>query len=156
MGAVDKRTDRRVVDIPRVVARNEPRFDLDLAYGRQAELQIDEMLTWIAKGNGCVEVKRKRLCDLEFYIEQSCDRGGRGVYHPSGIMTTTAHMWAFVIDDSGIAVCVPTALIRAMLDDPTSQPAECRRGNCPTRGVLINFGTLLYRYKTKRIALGAL
>ena len=36
----------------------EPRFDLDLQYGKQGELQIEEFLKWIATGNGRVEIKR--------------------------------------------------------------------------------------------------
>ena len=96
-------------------------------------------------------MKRKRICDLEFYIEQQCDYGGRGVFVDSGITVTTAHVWAIVIDDAEITVMVPTDLIRQMLDDPTSRRVQCRISDNPTKGTLINFGTLLYRYKTKRL-----
>ena len=70
--------------------KGEPRFDLDLDYGKQAELQLGEYLDWIAAGNGRVEVKHKRLPDLDFYVETENDPGAAGQYQPSGISITTA------------------------------------------------------------------
>lgn len=130
-------------------SKAEPRFDLDCSYGKQGELQIAEFLDWIARGNGRVEVKRKRLLDLEFYVETACDKGRRGNYTPSGINVTTAHAWAFVIADTGIAIIVPTEVLREMLDDPSARDRAERDGSCPTKGRLINLGALLYRQKRK-------
>jgi hypothetical protein len=127
----------------------EPRFDIDLAYGRQAELQIGDFLTWIAEGNGQVEVKRKRYLDLEFYVETHCDKGRTGIYQPSGISITTAAAWAFVIADTGIAVLIPTDELRVMLDDVGVCDREERDGSCPTRGRLVNLSYLLYRHQQR-------
>lgn len=129
---------------------SEPRFDLDLPYGKQGELQITEFLEWIADGNGRVEVKHKRYLDHRFYIETHCDKGRRGVFQPSGINVTTAHVWAIVIGETGIHVAIPTDLLRLMVADESSRPAEERDGTCPTRGVLVDFCVLLYRLKSQQ------
>jgi len=132
--------------------RSEPRFDLDLPYGKQGELQIAEFFEWIADGNGRVEVKHKRYLDHRLYVETHCDKGRRGVFQPSGINVTTAHMWAFVIGDTGVHVAIPTELLRRMVSDDSSRLVEERDGDCTTRGVLIDFCVLLYRLKCQRAA----
>lgn len=118
--------------------RKESGFDIDYAYGRQAELQLGDFLTWIARGNGRVEVKHKRPLDLEFYVETCHDPGRRGVYVPSGISVSTSEAWAFTIGDSGISVLVPTAEIRGMLEDVTTRDRAHPRGSCPTKGRLVS------------------
>jgi hypothetical protein len=130
--------------------RNEPRFDLDLPYGKQAELQIAEFLDWIADGNGRVEVKHKRYLDHVLYIETHCDKGRTGCYQPSGINVTTAQLWVFVIADTGVHIAIPTELLRIMVADSSSRPVEERDGSCPTRGVLIDFCVLLWTLKRQR------
>jgi len=127
----------------------EPRFDLDLQYGQQGELQIGDFLEWIASGNGRVEVKRKRYLDHRLYVETHSDKGRTGNYQASGINVTTALLWTFVIGDTGIHIAVPTAALRAAIEDPSSKPVEERDGSCPTRGVLIDFCVLLYRLKQR-------
>jgi len=139
----------RVGQSSRVTGKAEPRFDIDYAYGRQGELLIGEFLEWIARGNGEVEVKRKRYLDFECYIETHCDYGGRGVYVPSGISITTAKAWAIVIGDTEISIIVPTEQLRSMLDDPSAKDRAGMHGSCPTRGKLINLAVLLYRHKQK-------
>jgi len=128
----------------------EPRFDLDATYGGQGELQIADYLDWIARGNGRVEVKRKRILDLFFYVETHCDKGRRGVYEPSGILGTTAAVWAFVIGDTGIAVLVPTDLLKASLGHPSVRDKEEKDGQCPTRGRLVNLAALLDTYRKRK------
>lgn len=125
----------------------EPRFDIDLKYGQQGELQIREYCEWIAAGNGRVEVKRKRYVDLEFYIEQECDKGRTGHYEPSGISVTTAEAWALVIDETNITVIVPTDLLRAAVDHKSARRTETLHGSCPTRGRLVNLGAILDAYR---------
>lgn len=130
--------------------RGEPRFDIDFKYGRQGELQIGELLDWIAAGNGRVEVKRKRILDLHFYVETHCDKGRTGAFASSGISVTTAHAWAFCIDDTGVAIIVPTDRLREMLDDPSTRDKCERDGSCPTRGKLVSLAVLLLREKQRR------
>jgi hypothetical protein len=128
--------------------RPDPRFDIDLPYGRQAELQIADYLTWLAEGNGRIEVKHKRRIDLLFYVETHHDPGRRGIYVPSGISTSTAAAWAFNISDTGIAVIFPSDEVRRMLTDPSSRDAQEHDGSCPTRGKLISLNVLVYRHKS--------
>jgi hypothetical protein len=128
-----------------VMKKPEPRFDIDLKWGEQGELQIGEFLEWIAEGHGRVEVKRK--LDLDFYIETHCDKGRTGHYEPSGISISTAHAWAFVIGDTGIAVIVPADELRAALTECGALDREERDGNCPTRGKLISLWVLLRRHQ---------
>jgi hypothetical protein len=132
-------------------SRPEPRFDRDYEYGRQGELCIATFLEWIANGDGRVEVKRKGYLDLNFYIETHCDKQRCGVWTPSGISTSLAEAYAFVIDHTDIALILPTDDLRQMFDDPTTRDRACDRGDYPTRGKLINLGALLYRHK-QRIA----
>jgi hypothetical protein len=128
----------------------EPRFDIDATYGGQGELQIADYLTWLAEGNGRIEVKRKRYLDLNFYVETHCDKGRKGTFQPSGISVSTAAAWAFVIGDTGISLIIPTDELRAMLNDPSSQDREERDGSCPTRGKLVSLNVLLYRRRSRQ------
>ena len=120
----------------------EPRFDLDLKYGQQAERLVGEYLGWLVTGNGRVEVKRKRIIDLMFYVEQECDKGRTGTYEPSGIITTGSDLWAFVIADTGIAICIPTKVLRVAMLDPGARSVQETDGNCPTKGVLVSIGAM--------------
>ena len=126
-----------------MTSKAEPRFDIDLPYGQQGELLLKTYLEWIADGNGRAEVKRKRYLDLEFYVEQFCDKGRRGVYEPSGINVTETELFAYVIADTGIAVCFPSDLVRAAVLHPAARDKECVEGNCPTRGKLVHFAGFL-------------
>jgi hypothetical protein len=128
----------------------EPRFDIDLPYGRQAELQLADYLSWLAEGNGRIEVKRKRRLDLWFYVETHCDKGRRGVYAPSGISTTGAAAWAFTIADTNISIILPTEDLRAALIDPSTRDCEENDGSCPTRGRLVSLNVLLYRHQRRQ------
>ncbi len=131
----------------RVVGRSEPRFDIDLEYGRQGELRVGDFLEWIANGNGRVEVKRKRIIDWYFYVETECDKGRRGFYEPSGISVSRAESWAINFGDTGIVLLCPTEIIRFMLDEPTTKDKREDDGNCPTKGKLIDLVAMLFRYK---------
>lgn len=121
----------------------EPRFDRDFVYGRQGELQINDYLKWIADGNERLETKRKSYVDAELYIETHHDPGRRGMFVPSGISTTAAHAWAFVVDDSGIAVVIPTDLLRQAISHSSARDRECTDGTCPTKGKLVNLNYLM-------------
>lgn len=130
-----------------MTTKAEPRFDIDLKYGVGGEVQVQQLLDWVVSGNGLVEVKRKRILDLWFFVETHCDKGRHGTYQPSGISVTTASTWFFVLGDSGITVSFPTDVLRAMLNDASVRDKEEMDGLCPTKGKLINLSVLLFRYK---------
>ena len=123
------------------MSKAEPRFDIDFKYGRQGELLVAEYLDWIAAGNGRVEVKRKRYLDMNFYVEQECDKGRTGTYTPSGINVTDADMWVYVIGNTGIALCIPTPVLREAIKH--GYPKEAQEGSCPTKGTLVHMGAIL-------------
>ena len=125
----------------------EPRFDIDLKYGRQAELLFGDYLDWIAAGNGRVEIKRKRYLDMNFYVEQECDKGRTGAYTPSGINVTDADLWVFMIQDTGIALCIPTSILRSAMQH--GYPKQAQEGNCPTKGMLVHIGAILQAGRLK-------
>jgi hypothetical protein len=129
----------------------EPCWDRDYAYGRQGELQINSFLEWIASGNGRVETKRKSWIDFCVYVETHCDYGRRG-YEPSGISVTKAEAWAFVIGDTGLAVVVPTELLREALQDRSSVDKEETHGSHPTKGRLVNLVVILRRLAERQKA----
>src|SRR3990167_6722018 len=106
------------------VSRAEPRFDLDLKYGQEAEARISKIFKWFGNGDRRLEVKRKRYLDHYIYVETHCDKGRTGVFEPSGINRTTAAIWFFVIDRTDIHITLPTALLRSAMDDPSSQDRE--------------------------------
>lgn len=121
----------------------EPRWDLDLAYGKQGELQVGDFLNWLARGNGRIEVKRKRRLDFELFIETECDKGRGGIYQPSGIYVTRADAWAFVIGDTGVTLIIPTALLKRAIQQKTARPKQETSGSCPTKGYLVNLAAVL-------------
>ena len=89
-----------------------------------------------------------------FRSEQEKDPGARGRYVPGGINETTAHVWCFVIGETGIHLAIPTDILREAVTWPTSRPKECNVGSCPTRGMLVNFGMLLRHVKQQHIERG--
>jgi hypothetical protein len=71
----------------------EPRWDIDVAYGRQGELLIGNYLEWVASGNARIEVKRKRYLDLNVYVETHCDKGRRGVVQAGNVLLVHPETW---------------------------------------------------------------
>lgn len=131
----------------RIVAKAEPRFDLDLEYGREAEQRLAELFDYLAEGSAKVEVKRKRIIDLWLYVEQFCDKGKTGNFRPSGISVSTAHVYAFAIAGTGIMIVIPTALLRESLSHPSVRDSAETDGTCPTRGKLVHLRALFDTYQ---------
>ena len=121
----------------------EPRFDVDYEYGHQGELFVTDIIS--ALKNNRVEVKRKRYEDDQFYVEYQCLK--RGNWEKSGIATTEAELWAFVIADTGVAVVVTTSRLRDaaafVFKHMKGNRREERDGSHPTRGVLVPFVMLV-------------
>jgi hypothetical protein len=130
--------------------RAEPRFDVDLKWGQEAERKIRRFFKCLASDDPRVEVKRKSYLDLKFYIETHCDKGRTGCYSLSGINVTTAELWAFELEETGLFILIPTRLVREAIEEPSTVDREEKDGNCPTRGKLIDFAVLLHRIKQRR------
>lgn len=86
----------------------EPDFDIDRSYGEEGENLVRAVL---GLASDRIEVKRKRFIDDEFYVE-TAQAPRRGYIKPSGIQTTKATYWAYVIGDTGVIVLVPTERLR--------------------------------------------
>ncbi len=89
----------------------QPDFDFTLEYGQGGEDLTWQVLHMPHKSR--IEVKRKTYVDDEFYLEVRHDPGRRGRWAPSGLATTKADWYAFVVADTGVILLVPTELLRS-------------------------------------------
>jgi hypothetical protein len=119
-------------------------FAFDLKYGQEGEEAVIANLLDIRDGNGKVEVKRKRKRDITVYVEVEQRKIGTSCYVPSGISTTEASNWFFVVDETGCSFSAPVQRIRNLI------AWACPRlidggldGENPTRGILFPFDWLL-------------
>lgn len=121
----------------------EPRFDIDYEYGRQGELWIDSVADALKTERA--EVKTDGRCQQtgNLYVEFECRR--RDGWHRSGLATTEADVWVFVIGDTGIAIVIKTEVLKAICRPLLKQGkvAEERDGSHPTKGVLLPLSHLI-------------
>jgi hypothetical protein len=132
----------------RLVDGNEPRFDIDLAYGSAGEAEVLSVIEALERGR--VEVKRDSVWARtgNIYVEWICRHGPNGNWFASGLQTTEADVWAFVLGDTRAVLCVRTDTLRefcrARVDagggwnDANPVLATCSRGSRPTKGVKVN------------------
>jgi hypothetical protein len=118
----------------------EPRWDVDRAYGEQGERALRNVL---ALTEDRFEVKRKRRHDDGLYIELEQDRGPTGQWKASGLRTSQADYFVYLVDNTGIMLFLPTGLLRRAVTRGLGRPAREYNGDCPTRGRLIRFGRLV-------------
>jgi hypothetical protein len=128
----------------------EPRFDRDYQYGRQGEIFVTDIVE--ALQNDRVEVKRDaRYKDTgNLYVEVKCRRGGE--WKKSGIATTEAEVWVFVLGDSEMCVVITTEALKRLVRQQwkNGRVAEERDGSHPTVGVLISASALLAWARERR------
>lgn len=123
----------------------EPRFDVDYEYGHQGEMWVTNVVDALKKDR--VEVKRdgKFHQTGNLYVEYECWR--RGGWRQSGIATTTAELWVFVLGSSETAIVIPTQLLKNVCRDLWRRDprpvAEEKDGSHPTRGVLVKLSYLM-------------
>lgn len=126
----------------------EPRFDLDLDYGRHGELVVSDIAE--AVRNQSIEVKRDAMWAKtgNLYVEYACLKFN-GKWEWSGIKTTTATLYAFVLGDTETTLFVPTGLLlewcRELLAKSDVFKGECKRGSHPTKGVKVPVRWLIDR-----------
>lgn len=116
----------------------EPNFDIDLALGKQGELYVAHIVDAMAAGSIEVKTDEMAMKTGRVFVEYECKRFGG--WAKSGIATTTAELWAFVIASDTVLV-VPTVRLKAAVKRVYKlQPGlrkECIRGSHPTKGVTI-------------------
>lgn len=107
-------------------------FDLDLSVGHEGEALVNELLT----GGRTIEVKT----DLKWkdtgnlYIETLCWSHNKNTWYPSGLDSTKADYWAFVLE--GATLIVPTEAVRMALS-LFGRPITCNIEPNPSKGFLI-------------------
>ena len=130
--------------VDRLTPGYEPSFDIDLEVGRQGELYVVDVAQMLADGTGRVEVKvdEQAARTGNVYVEYQCLRGGE--WRPSGIATTSAHLWAFVIAGR-VMVVAPTECVRSVARSHfPSRRKQMDRGSHPTRGLVIPTQTFIH------------
>lgn len=88
------------------VGKTNSNFDLDLEYGRDGENTVLAALNGAKK----VEVKTDKMAHYTQQIAVEYMYKGR----PSGISTTEADYWAFLIPQTGAIIMLPTSKLKEM------------------------------------------
>jgi hypothetical protein len=137
-----------VTALDRLAKGYEPSFDIDYQVGAQGELFVADIIDSLTKGGTRVEVKRDEKVEQtgNVYLELECLK--RGAYVPSGIATSKAEFWAFVLPRN-VLIVAPTESVRALAARYSNRASECNRGSHPTKGVTIPVGLFvqeLHRY----------
>ena len=120
----------------------EPRWDLDYEFGRQGELWVTDIRDALAQD--AVEVKYDSIAHRtgNLYVEYECLR--RGQWQPSGIATTSAKLWVFVLAEQELAVVAATEYLRGLARELfATRQTEQPKGTHPTRGVLVPVSRLI-------------
>lgn len=111
--------------------QRQPDWDLDLRTGEAAEALALDLIT-----DDTVEVKHDRLAKRtgNLYVETHCRT--RGGWLPSGINTTKATVWFFVLDEAEkLMLCIGTDVLRAHVRRFATRVLEEKDGSHPTKGV---------------------
>ncbi len=122
----------------------EPRFDIDMAVGRQGEMFVAR-ITEAIKSGASIETKTDAAASKwgRVYLEYECMYGGE--YRKSGIAATDAELWATVLEGD-VLIVAPTWRFRYAANKAyKSKPLrrELKRGSHPTRGVVIPIAALI-------------
>lgn len=121
----------------------EPRFDIDYERGSQGEMFTRSIIDAMARDR--VEVKQDgRIRETgNVYLEYECLR--RGKYVPSGLATSEAECWVFVIEGGDVLIAIPTEKLKELgrAAFKAGNVRECVVGSHPTKGVVVTVADLL-------------
>lgn len=128
MTAVDRRADGYMPD-----------FDIDVAVGAQAELFVAKIMDSLG-ARSSVEVKydAQYVKTGNVYVEYKCLRKGK--WTPSGIATTKAAFWAFVLGMDTFCFVIATDTLKEAARDRWNYPSSrvgLDKGSHPTKGVIL-------------------
>ena len=125
----------------------EPRWDISRAIGAPAEQWVKDIRS--ALEHGSIEVKRDRLAMKtgNLYVEYECLRMGQ--FRPSGIRTTKADAWVFVLVEDSFGLILKTDYLRGLCDSPGVKTREETDGSHPTRGYLLPLRWMVAPYKVQ-------
>lgn len=122
----------------------QPNWDIDLAVGKEGEQKV---LDWLDSKK--IEVKHdKRALDTgNVYLEYGQKRAGEDEYRDSGILTTKADYYTYVIGD--VIITAPVAAWRALVRPPAGRvieniyKREQNRGSHHSCGLIIPLDRLI-------------
>lgn len=119
-------------------------WDLDYRDGLEGESLIADLLHL-----DTVEVKKDRrwVETGNIYIETECYYQKEDEWRPSGIRVSEATHWAFVLEDMSLII-ERYRLIDAVHE--RGKPITCNIPPNPSRGYLINVGTLIEAVRSRR------
>lgn len=115
-----------------------PDWDRDLRVGEAAERLVFDLIT-----GDQIEVKHDRIARRSgrVYVETHCQRSDG--WHESGINTTKATVWFFVLDPrQKLSISVSTAALREHVQRFGANVLNERDGSHPTRGVGVPLAAL--------------
>lgn len=119
------------------MSNTNPNWDIDLRDGQAGEKTVAGILSVET-----VEVKTDRRWHQtgNIYIERSYFSRIHGHYISSGIDTSRASHWAFVLQ--GMVIMIPTEDLRKIVDN-YGHPIHCNIQPNPSTGVLIKVSSIL-------------
>lgn len=126
----------------------EPRFDLDYQVGQQGEMYVAQIADAIASGSATIEVKTDERASTtgRIFVEYECLH--YGTWRKSGIASTEADLWAYVVGKDTVLV-VPTwrlrEVVRRVFHEQPNLRSQCVRGSHPTKGVLVPLADIFGR-----------
>lgn len=125
--------------------RPEPRWDRTYAYGTQGECIIDDTIQGLANGQLAREDKRKTYLDANLYIEIEQNPMACGRWRDSGLRTTEADMWCYLIHDTGAVFILPVPMLRRAVAKAERLHTKLTevKGENPTRGYLLPVDTII-------------
>jgi hypothetical protein len=94
------------------VGKTQKNFDIDVEYGRQGENYLLDILE-----TKRIEVKTDRIAHITGNVAVEYRYRGR----PSGISTTEADYWAFLLYDMTTIIMVPTDKLKAIAREKYKQ-----------------------------------
>jgi hypothetical protein len=94
------------------VGKTQKNFDIDIEYGRQGENYLLDILE-----TKRIEVKTDRIAHITGNVAVEYRYKGR----PSGISTTEADYWAFLLYDMTTIIMVPTDKLKAIAREKYKQ-----------------------------------
>lgn len=114
-------------------------FDLDLSVGQAGEKLVEGLLT----GNKTIEVKTdlKWKNTNNIYIETECWSHNNQTWYASGLSTTKAEYWAFVLE--GVVLIVLTEVLRTAVK-LYGEEITCDIEPNPSKGYLVQPGFILW------------
>jgi hypothetical protein len=114
-------------------------WDLDLRFGQEGEVVVNSLLTAPIE---TVEVKRDRrwIETGNLYIETECWSDVLSCWYASGITTSKASHWSFVLEDT--VLIIPTDSVRKAIA-VFGMKREMNRPEYSTRGFTITVADLL-------------